>query len=305
MKRYVVGVVVLIGLVLLIWHDLRQYLPLLPDLWLRVSGTAVLILILLQLASYALSASISYFLLRVIGARIQFSKALRVAVIAELGAGLIPIAGGPTVSYFAFRKFGVEKKIAAFTVGAETGLLALTYVTFFLLSLFLPPYRQIDAITARYLFAGAIILAIIIGILYLLRKGVKKYIEPALVAWRVCVAHPYKFLWIFLLSLAYFFVDVLMLFSAFHTFGAAPGIGTVIFGMLSASAFVLVSNSGLLPGVPEATLVFAFSKLGILPHIALSAALLYRVVTYWIWVPLSFIFMSHTWKWLSQNNSEL
>src|SRR3989344_1278234 len=302
--RYIVGVVVLVALAILIWHDLREYLPLLPALWLKVSNKALILLIGLQIASYLMSSLLSYCLLIITGARQPFKNTLKVAVIAELGAGLIPVAGGPAVSYFAFRKLGVPKQAATFAVTTETVLLAATYAFFFVLSLGLPPYPEINALWSHPVLLIIAIVLIAFAIFYLFKHKGGKYVAPIIETWRTCADRPFALLGVFALTLAYYFIDVLMLFSAFHTFGAAPGIGNVIFGMLTASGFVLASNSGLLPGVPEAALVFAFSKLGIAPHIALSAALLYRVVTYWIWVPLSFIFISHTWKWLQIGNGD-
>lgn len=87
-----------------------------------------------------------------------------------------------------------------------------------------------------------------------------------------------------------------MLKLSFLTFGSNVPIPTIIFAFLSSMGIALLSSTSAVPGVPEAAMTLAFTKLGVPVAAAISGILLFRILTYWIWVPLSTVLTLHHLK---------
>ncbi len=92
---------------------------------------------------------------------------------------------------------------------------------------------------------------------------------------------------IFLLNSLYFCIDVVMLYVAFLTFERLVPLPIVAFGMILSLLLSLITLFPSQPGVTETLFVLTFNALGVLLHIAILASILFRVISYWMWLPLS------------------
>jgi len=100
---------------------------------------------------------------------------------------------------------------------------------------------------------------------------------------------PLAFIWAGLFYLA----NILALQVSFAVFGLKTSIFLVNFGYVVVSFFGFLIVSSQTPGVTEAFLAFVFTQLGVPVHVAVFGTLLYRIITYWLFLPLGFASFIH------------
>jgi uncharacterized protein (TIRG00374 family) len=80
------------------------------------------------------------------------------------------------------------------------------------------------------------------------------------------------------------------LYFSFSTFGYVANYAVIVLAFVLGAALALFDPAAGSPGVSEAAYILAFVVMGIPAHVALLAVLLFRIVTYWLWVPFSFVY---------------
>lgn len=288
------GIIALV--IILLYRDFAKYAPQIPALISNSDPIYIAFILGLQLLSYGGSGLTSFILLRLYQVRIGFFNNMKISILVEIGSHLLPLAGGPVASFLALRKMGVPKKPAHFVVTVEMLCLIITYITCYIVSIAIPPYPRIDIELAPV--AGiALLLVILTGVgAYLLSKHLKKFLIDVRESLISLHGHYKVGLFVLIITIVYFLIDIVMLKLAFLTFGAEVPLSIVIFGFLSSMGLALLSTTSAVPGVPEAALTLAFTKLGVPVVAALSGILLFRVLTYWVWVPLSTVLTIHHLK---------
>lgn len=95
-------------------------------------------------------------------------------------------------------------------------------------------------------------------------------------------------LFAYLAALMYWLSDIACFYFVFLSFGYHIYIGVLIFGYGIASLVGMVSfiPGGL--GVTEGTLALLYGSLGVPSAIALTSILLFRLFSFWIWIPFGF-----------------
>lgn len=87
-------------------------------------------------------------------------------------------------------------------------------------------------------------------------------------------------------AIIYWLGDIACLYFVFLSFGFSIGLGILIFGYCVAT---LLGNLSFIPGgmgVTEGTMVLIFSSLGVEPTVALTAVLVFRLFSFWMWIPI-------------------
>ena len=97
------------------------------------------------------------------------------------------------------------------------------------------------------------------------------------------------FLLAFLSYFSYWFLDVLCFFFVFLSFGYLihPGVLIFTYGVSTLAGLISFIPGGL--GVTEGSLTFIFSSLGVPFSLAVISILVFRLLSFWIWVPIGLI----------------
>lgn len=289
----------------------------------------IALIVIIQALSFVLNAFLSRQLLAFLGHKTAFRNNLKVAVANEFGNWVMPIAGGSITSYVVYRRIKIPPSVVVFMETAWTGLNLSQNILFFTISVLLipPHYLALVPKLALSLFGVGII---VLGIVWyslmqkkgrnILKKFVTKFIgflkillplpmsaaevgnkieegsKDILKNFALFFSKPKKALFIFLISSTYFVADVTMLNLAFRAFGVYLSPTLTVFGFVVSMLVSLVTLFPGNPGVTEASLSLIFSALGVPLHAAIISVVLFRIATYWIWIPLStyIVFNKHS-----------
>jgi uncharacterized protein (TIRG00374 family) len=273
----------------------------------------------LQILSFAVNAVTSNTLLDFVGEKTSLINNFKISIMNEFGNKIMPIAGGSITSYIAYKRLKLSISSIIFLETAWVVLLFSQYVIFFILSALIIPHNYISLIpkVALLIFSVAVIGAIFLWY-FLIKKNkgalLHRIIEKIIHVIRYVI--PFAFeeddvtskivsginkleenfplffaqgkraAAVFFLFTIYFLLDITMLYISFLAFGTSVPYALVIFGYLLSLLLSLLTLIPGQPGVTEASLVLIFSAFGIESHNAILATLLFRLVSYWIWVPI-------------------
>lgn len=87
--------------------------------------------------------------------------------------------------------------------------------------------------------------------------------------------------------------DWVALYFAFHAIGYDVALGTVLLIFIVSTSVATISIVPGQIGVMDAALAFMSAALGIPPPVAVSATLLYRLVSFWLPIPFGYLFAWH------------
>ncbi|MFA6493354.1 MAG: lysylphosphatidylglycerol synthase transmembrane domain-containing protein [Patescibacteria group bacterium] len=91
-----------------------------------------------------------------------------------------------------------------------------------------------------------------------------------------------------LAGILYWFGDMLCLYFVFHAFGFSVDFGVLIFGYCIATFLGIISAIPGGVGVTEGSMALIFTSLGVPSAIAITAVLVFRLFSFWIWMPIGF-----------------
>lgn len=299
------------------------------DLFSQSDKILLVSILLLQVFSFVLNALLSRQLLSFLGHRTAFRNNLKVAVANEFGNWVMPIAGGSITSFVVYRRIKIPPSVVVFLETAWGGLNLSQYILFFLLSVAIIPSHYLALVPRLALSTFALALCIIAGAWYffikkrgrnILKKTITKFVTFLKVILPLPISasevgakieegskdiqenfsfffsKPGKAAFVFLLSSSYFFLDLLMLNLSFRAFGVVLSPSLTAFGFIVAVLLSLITLFPGNPGVTETSMALIFSTLGVPLHTAIISILLFRIATYWIWIPLStyIVFNKHS-----------
>jgi len=314
----------LIGIVaFLIWREIATYGPDIPGLLKEANYEYIPFLLLIQLIGYACNACVSILLLRRIHAKASLWTNIRIAIGNELGNNFTPYVGAILASYVSYRRtLKLNAQDSIFMSASWVLLLILNSILLFIISITILPREIIAKNLYLILFFWTLALAGL-AFLYFSLKNKGKNFKRMLI--RLCetvnkicglifkrkiipletydtiiteagnslaffLSEKKQVLPPLLFSFLYYVSDVLILYFSFLAFHYYPNVALVIFGFIMSSIFALFISPPA-PGVSEAAHTIVFVILGFPPHIALFGVLLYKIVTSWIWIPFSFVYL--------------
>lgn len=299
------------------------------ELLIQTNPLILLLLLALQVASFFLNAFSANRLLSFVGESPGLKNNLRVSVMNEMGNHLMPVAGGSITSYIGYSRIGLPTPAIIFLETATSGLLLSQYILYFFLSVLIIPRSYLALIPKLAILTILTTASVLIVVWYIFATTRKKHTMKKLIA--KCV-HMLGYIFpididekdidakmeeagkkivenfslffsqkggallVFCVTALYFAIDVLMLKLSFSAFGYTLSPALVTFGMLVS---LLLSVATLFPGHPgvtETSFVLIFSALGVPAQVGILAAVLYRITSYWIWMPLSVYLVIHKAK---------
>ena len=294
----------------------------LPSLVHELHKGTIIFLILFQLLAYVGDGLLSKILLEVAGFRLKLKDTVKIAILDVLGGQVVPLIGGSVVTYYFYRKFNIPSSVLVFLVIVWTTFVWATYLIFFLGSLlFLPEsfFSIVSKDIVVFILGGAAALALFLYVIFrnyaknffrimiffasifntigkvfwkrdlLNPERVRGLISEFLKTFSFFKRYPLKFIQAFLAAALFYTADIATLYFSFAAFGFHPNLSIVIVGFVVSSVLPLLTLLPETPGVMEASLVFVFVTLGIPAHIALFGSLLFRLVSYWLPLPIGII----------------
>lgn len=94
---------------------------------------------------------------------------------------------------------------------------------------------------------------------------------------------------VILAGMLYWFGDMMCLYFVFWAFGFAINPGVLIFGYCVATLLGILSFVPGGIGVTEGVLALIFAGMGVPSALALTAVLVFRLFSFWIWIPVGFL----------------
>jgi len=278
------------------------------------------ILVLLQALSYVSDGWLSQILLRIAGFRVGFKNTLSVAVLGVLGGQIAPLFGGTMLIFYFYKKLKLPSGTILFLTTSWTLCNFAVAFFFFVFSLFFMPKSDLSLISQPAVTVILFLsLALTLLIYFLMKQGgrylmalldflarflnrvgkafkkghlvdpakPRKFVSDFYQSYNLLISNKRRLPEIILASTMYYLTNILTLYFAFWVFGYHLTLTTVIFGFTLASILTVLALIPATPGVMEASLTVVFLKLGIPAHIALLTIVLYRLLSYWLPLPLS------------------
>jgi len=325
MKVKFFRILISVGLVVLalffIYPKFKEILPELPLLLKEASPVLVGLVLLLQCLTLFFNALLARQCFLMINEKPSFWNLLKISPIADLGNQIVPFIGGPLANFYAYKRLNISVGKSIVVTSVWSLFVIIFTLIFFIFNLFFIP-NFISVLSPHFLnviISVILILGILVYLLLrdsgsLLLKIAKKIngnfygkIEQGFENFKEVVSIiktqkekiPLAFLWAGLFYLA----NIFALQVSFAVFGLKASIFLVNFGYIAVSflGFLIVSSQT--PGVTEAFLAFVFTQLGIPVHVAVFGTLLYRIITYWLFLPLGFVSFIHL-RHFSKNSKE-
>jgi uncharacterized protein (TIRG00374 family) len=316
-RYFLVAILILIAF-FVVFPKFKSSLSEIPDLLAKADKILIWFMILFQLASYFFDGILTKILLQIAGYRIRFKDTLKISVIDTIANLALPIVGGQVIKYYFYKKLNVSSAAILFLITSWTMFFYFTALLFFVISIFFVPNNSSLISINLVLF----FLVVIISALYfLIKKGNRfgfsflnfliKVINYFLTKFKIGkiisqeklkifvsnlrqtftelkAAKKYFFLALFF-SFLYYLFDILTIYFAFLVFGFTPSIFLVIFGFTISSVLSFLTTVPYIPGVVESSLALVFVRLGFPAHISLLAALLFRIFSYWLPMPIGIV----------------
>jgi len=253
--------------------------------------------------------------------RVSLKETIKVGILGVLGFQVAPFVGSSILLYLFYKKLKVPSSAILFLVAVLTIFnwlsgFVLGILSFVLLpdsfSCFLPEKTVLACLSvillllvagyflvrknAKNLVSGLSFLAFLVNKLsrkllkreVLSQERMTRVFEELLKDLNLLLKEPVKSLKALVLSLLFYLLNVLVFYFSFYVFGYQANFPLLVLGLIASSFVSLLSLFPEAPGVMEASLVAVFVFLGFPAHVTLLASLLYRLVSYWLPLPLGF-----------------
>ncbi|MDD2696953.1 MAG: flippase-like domain-containing protein, partial [Candidatus Pacebacteria bacterium] len=302
--RILISLAVVALAIFFIYPKFREILPEVPFLFKEASPLLLGLAFVLQCLTLFFNALLARQCFLMINEKPSFLNLLKISPIADLGNQIVPFIGGPLANFYAYKNLNVSVGKSIVVASAWSIFVMAFALLFFLFNLFFVP-NFISVLSPHFLYIIIPVILILGVLVYLLLKnngslllkivkrinasfygkveeGLKNFKEVVSIIKTQKEKIPLAFLWAGLFYLA----NIFALQVSFAVFGLKTSIFLVNFGYVIVSFFGFLIVSSQTPGVTEAFLAFIFTQLGIPVHVAVFGTLLYRIITYWLFLPL-------------------
>ncbi|MCL5006984.1 MAG: flippase-like domain-containing protein [Patescibacteria group bacterium] len=308
--KVVLPVIVIAAAVVVIYPRFRSEWPNIASVLLESDKTLLVILLFMQSAIYLFDGSLSYTLLSILERKVQWLHAVRIAILSAISGKILPIVGNTITTYFFYGKLNVKLREVLFVVFSWNILYTVNFLFFFGLALLFAPAAFLRAVhPVGFWIAITVFFGVVAGILILLKNHGRNLIEAAKYLSsafnvQISVRKVTEFLDNFyedvrmlgskkplavralFLSSFYYLSNVVILYFSFVVFHYHPSFVSVILGFNFSTILALITFVPEVPGVTEASMALVFVGFGYPAHIAVLTSVLYRLVSYWVLLPL-------------------
>jgi len=320
--RYVLVIVLIIVAFSLVSSRFRSSYHDIPALFKEAHQKPLWLLLVLEgvyLSTYAL---LSKTLLNIAGAKISLKETIKVGVLGVLGFQVAPFIGGAILVYLFYKKQHIPSSKILFLVTSLSILGLLNALIFSFASIILVHQSFLSIIPQKEILIILVVLFFLLSLGYFLLKNkaknlvcllcflalpvnkigrlvaqkeilsqekIKRIIQELSRDFDLISTNWPKAVKALALSLLFYIINISLLYSAFFVFGFKANIPLLVLGFTLSAIVSILSLFPEAPGVMEASMVTVFIGLGFPAHISLFAALLYRLVCYWLPMPFGFL----------------
>lgn len=317
--RYVFACLLIIIAVFVVFSKFRASYHDIPALFKEANKKPLWFLFFLSSLSYFLYGLLSKTLLKIGGNHVTLGDTVKVGILGVLGFQVAPFVGGTVLLYLFYKKLKVSSGSILFLLTVLTILNLSNYLFFSFLSAVLLPssFSSLFPQKAVLFFLFSLLFILILGYFMLkdraknlisvlcylvgplnrmmrplLKRDIigperaKRMVDELLRDLDLLLSHPFQTLKAVCISALSYLVNVALLYFSFYVFGYLPNLPLLILGLSASSLLSLLSLFPEAPGVMEASLVTVFVSLGFPAHISLFGVLLYRLISYWLPLPL-------------------
>lgn len=306
--RYFWFAILIIVFVWLIWPHLLGAIKQFPDLWKNANHPLILVLVFLQAVIFLSDVFLSKILFNIIHQPINLKNIMKVAALGSIGGEFLPVIGGAGISYVFYKKLKIPAEKILFLVTTWSALVVINYVFFFFISIFFVSKSIFSFLSVGQLLALLLVLAFLFLTLFLLLKNKAKILAGLLKKvfkktnkapeqidiffnnlsknFAIFFSNKKKALLALLFSTSYYLATVALLYCSFLVFGYRPNFMVIIFGYVLAMILSLMTFAPEVPGVMDSSLAATFLLLGLPAQQSIFAVLLFRIFTFWLFIPL-------------------
>ncbi len=331
--RYVSTIILIGAASFVIFSRFKNVYYDIPLLLKEANKPLLFFLAIFQIITYLGDGWLSKILLSIAGFKMSLRDTLKIALLGVVGNHVAPFAGGAIITFRFYKKLNIPLPVISFLVFAWSFFIWISHFLFFLLSLLLLPGLFFQFVSFKKILIVILGLSLIFAVLFFLFKKKGKYfvwflgaffrpinkiinlfskknsLKPRLFEkfisdFNQCFGYlqknKNKIPQILLSSSLFYLGDILTLYFSFLVFGFHANLALLILGYTISLILTLFTLIPGMPGIMEASLVVVFIKIGFPAHIVLFAALLFRIFSYWLPLPLG------VWSWwrLEKNNIE-
>jgi uncharacterized protein (TIRG00374 family) len=291
----------------------------LPSLLSEAHKKPLWFLLFLGLLYYLSYGWLAKTVLNIGGSQVNLKETIQAGLLGALGFQVAPFVGAAVLLYCFYRKLDVPQPTILFLVSSLAIFNFLNYFIFSFLAILILPHSFSVIFPERTVFAFLFgLLAILLVSYFLVRNRAEnligfirflarpvnwfgrgffgrrffnperasRVIEELVSDLNLLAEQPQKTLRALMISLFFYLVNASLLYFSFYVFGYQPNLPLLLLGLTTSSVLSLLSLFPEAPGVAEASLVTVFVGLGFPAHVSLFACLLYRLVSYWLPLPL-------------------
>lgn len=289
----------------------------------KINKNFLLLALLAEISSYIGAATVLGIIFSRMGYKLDFMTRFKLGSVAAFTMHFLPIgaAGGAAFEYSFLRKQAVDSGSIIVMwilrwIFSYTGFLILFLVSLILLPIspklpFSPKFISIIFIILIAVFALYVIYLyknkkkfwvvwtkIFNGLNSIIKKFKKNQIalakqeeifEDIYTGIKLFSKKKRSSVFVILAGMLYWFGDMMCLYFVFWAFGFAINPGVLIFGYCVATLLGILSFVPGGIGVTEGVLALIFAGMGVPSALALTAVLVFRLFSFWMWIPVGFL----------------
>lgn len=312
--RYTWTIFLIFIVLLFILPKLKDVFQEIPMLFKEANKFFLALLFFSQCLSYLGDALLSQVILKMTGLNMKLRNIIKIAILDVLSGHLVPVLGGPIISYYFFRKLKVPSDKILFLLPAWTSFVWLIYLLSFIFSIFFLPISLPYVVQNKiiYVVAGGAIFIFLFGHFLFKNRGknlilllnffvdiinriwkhtikkdlvnfarIKNFISDYYETIKLLGQHKTKIPWAIFAAALFYLGDIITLYFSFLVFGLHPNFALLNFGFIVSILLPLFTFSSAVPGTMVASLTLVFTQLGFPAHIVIISVLLFRLFSYW------------------------
>lgn len=333
LKRYLLAVALIVVAVFFIYPHFKTETIDVGALISEANKPLLLVVLLFPFLNILCDTWLSTICLAMAGEKLPFKNVLRVTALGALGNEMVPLVGGTMLTFLGYKTLKVPMKAIVFLVTAWMIFVVGSQMLGFIGSVASLPNEALSLLPQHFGFilsGAAAIIAILVFLLLrnrgkrlhgLLKVGIgvlnnifrlfkktpisvdrpEKIVASLYAAFAQIKKNKKKIPFAILAAFSFYATQILAVWFSFLVFGYVADINVINVGFLTASLLGALTFAPESPGVMEASLSIVFVKLGLPAHISLFSTLLYRLLNYWILLPIGLIFLAN----LKKENKEV
>lgn len=245
-------------------------------------------------------------ILKIIKTQISFRTILKISSMNVFAAHLLPVgqAGALATSFYFYKKLGLSNQKFIFFSLSWTAITSFALISLFIPSLIALPEIPDLPISYRKIALFVIFIALLLAFLasihdriiwpriktllkkHKIYKEIQIFKEEFTTYKNTILINKSAFIQALIAAFVYYISNISTLSLSFLTFGLFPPLPLIVFAYIASliAGWVTLAPAGI--GATDAALILIFLQFNIQPSEVLAAVLLFRIISFWIPIPI-------------------